>query len=218
MEQPSKPTWTRKHLLGLEELSAEEIRFILDTADSFKEVSTRSRSRKCRRCAGGWWSTHSGRTRRARARASRWPPRGFGRHHRLFREGLERLQGRDADRHRPQHRGDGGGRDRDPPPGGRGGAAAEPRGQVLGGQRRRRGPRAPDAGPAGSVHHPRAIRADRGAEGGDRRRHRQQPRGPLEPVGADQAGGRGDPGRPADAAAADLREAGARRGAQISTR
>jgi aspartate carbamoyltransferase catalytic subunit len=34
--------WTRKHLLGLEELSAEEILFILDTANSFKEVSTRS--------------------------------------------------------------------------------------------------------------------------------------------------------------------------------
>src|SRR3954468_23268491 len=34
--------WTRKHLLGLEDLSAEEIRFLLDTADSFKEVSTRS--------------------------------------------------------------------------------------------------------------------------------------------------------------------------------
>jgi aspartate carbamoyltransferase catalytic subunit len=35
-------TWTRKHLLGLEELSAEEIYFVLDTAASFKEVSTRS--------------------------------------------------------------------------------------------------------------------------------------------------------------------------------
>jgi aspartate carbamoyltransferase catalytic subunit len=34
--------WTRKHLLTLEELSADEIRFVLDTADSFKEVSTRS--------------------------------------------------------------------------------------------------------------------------------------------------------------------------------
>src|SRR3954466_3482756 len=34
--------WRRKHLLGLEELSADEIRFVLDTADSFKEVSTRS--------------------------------------------------------------------------------------------------------------------------------------------------------------------------------
>ncbi|MEO6436119.1 MAG: aspartate carbamoyltransferase catalytic subunit [Tepidisphaeraceae bacterium] len=34
--------WTRKHLLGMEDLSAEEIRFVLDTAGSFKEVSTRS--------------------------------------------------------------------------------------------------------------------------------------------------------------------------------
>jgi aspartate carbamoyltransferase catalytic subunit len=34
--------WTRRHLLGLEELSGEEITAILDTADSFKEVSTRS--------------------------------------------------------------------------------------------------------------------------------------------------------------------------------
>ncbi len=33
--------WTRKHLLGLQELSAEEINFILDRADSFKEVCTR---------------------------------------------------------------------------------------------------------------------------------------------------------------------------------
>src|ERR671939_654711 len=34
--------WTRKHLLALEDLSADELRYILDTADSFKEVSTRS--------------------------------------------------------------------------------------------------------------------------------------------------------------------------------
>src|SRR5437867_12791173 len=34
--------WTSKHLLGLEQLSADELRFILDTALSFKEVSTRS--------------------------------------------------------------------------------------------------------------------------------------------------------------------------------
>src|ERR1700709_1027210 len=42
MPSASEPIWTRKHLLGLEELSADEIRFVLDTADSFKEVSTRS--------------------------------------------------------------------------------------------------------------------------------------------------------------------------------
>jgi aspartate carbamoyltransferase catalytic subunit len=34
--------WTRRHLLGLEELSADEITYILDTARSFAEVSTRS--------------------------------------------------------------------------------------------------------------------------------------------------------------------------------
>ena len=34
--------WTRKHLLGLEELSKEEIVEILDTAATFKEVSGRS--------------------------------------------------------------------------------------------------------------------------------------------------------------------------------
>ena len=37
-----KPVWTRKHLLTLNELSPEEILYILDTAESFKEVSTRS--------------------------------------------------------------------------------------------------------------------------------------------------------------------------------
>lgn len=34
--------WTRKHLLSLQELSAQEITFLLDTALSLKEVSTRS--------------------------------------------------------------------------------------------------------------------------------------------------------------------------------
>ena len=33
--------WKRKDLLGLEELDAEEIKLILDTAESFKEISTR---------------------------------------------------------------------------------------------------------------------------------------------------------------------------------
>ena len=34
--------WTHKHLLAVEELSVEDIRYVLNTADSFKEVSTRS--------------------------------------------------------------------------------------------------------------------------------------------------------------------------------
>jgi len=33
--------WSRKDLLGLRELSAEEINFILETADAFKQVGTR---------------------------------------------------------------------------------------------------------------------------------------------------------------------------------
>lgn len=36
------PVWTRKHLLGLADLTREEIEFVLDTAASFQEVSTRS--------------------------------------------------------------------------------------------------------------------------------------------------------------------------------
>ncbi|HEX8914037.1 MAG TPA: aspartate carbamoyltransferase catalytic subunit [Humisphaera sp.] len=42
MADAQQPTWTRKHLLTLEELTADELRFVLDTADTFKEVSTRS--------------------------------------------------------------------------------------------------------------------------------------------------------------------------------
>jgi aspartate carbamoyltransferase catalytic subunit len=34
--------WTRKHLLGLRDLSVEEINYILDTAKGFEEISTRS--------------------------------------------------------------------------------------------------------------------------------------------------------------------------------
>ena len=37
--------WTRKHLLGLEDLSAEEINIVLDTAESFREVSTRKKKK-----------------------------------------------------------------------------------------------------------------------------------------------------------------------------
>jgi aspartate carbamoyltransferase catalytic subunit len=40
MAKPAKPAWTRKHLLGLEDLSAEEIRLLLDKADEFFPFST----------------------------------------------------------------------------------------------------------------------------------------------------------------------------------
>mgnify|MGYP000411160885 CR=1 FL=1 len=40
--RPEGFVWRRRHLLGLEDLSAEEITHILDTAEGFKDVSTRS--------------------------------------------------------------------------------------------------------------------------------------------------------------------------------
>jgi len=43
--QTSATSWSRKHLLGLEDLSAAEIAAILDTADSFAEVSERDRKK-----------------------------------------------------------------------------------------------------------------------------------------------------------------------------
>ena len=41
-EHTSTSQWTKKDLLGLRELSAEEIRLLLATAESFRQVSTRS--------------------------------------------------------------------------------------------------------------------------------------------------------------------------------
>ncbi|MFA5794079.1 MAG: aspartate carbamoyltransferase catalytic subunit [Candidatus Brocadiia bacterium] len=41
-EKNSTVIWTKKHLLGLEDLSADEINLIFDTARSFKEISTRN--------------------------------------------------------------------------------------------------------------------------------------------------------------------------------
>jgi len=40
--QADEFVWKRRHLVGLDELTAEEIVYILDTAESFREVSTRS--------------------------------------------------------------------------------------------------------------------------------------------------------------------------------
>ena len=56
-----------------------------------------------------------------------------------------------------------------------------------------------------------------GLAGGDRRRHRQQPRRPIEPVGADEARGGGDSRRPADAGAARRSKSWARGWFTIST-
>ena len=42
MKQAKPIVWSRKHLLGLRQLSAEEITYILDTAHGFEEISKRS--------------------------------------------------------------------------------------------------------------------------------------------------------------------------------
>jgi len=42
MKRAKQLKWHRKHLLGLRELSAEEITYILDTAEGFEQISTRS--------------------------------------------------------------------------------------------------------------------------------------------------------------------------------
>ena len=42
LKRKSKFRWRRKHLLGLRELNAEEITYILDTAKGFEQISTRS--------------------------------------------------------------------------------------------------------------------------------------------------------------------------------
>jgi aspartate carbamoyltransferase catalytic subunit len=44
--EPMTARWTRRHLLGLEELSRSEIETILDTADQFVEVSQRRRKKR----------------------------------------------------------------------------------------------------------------------------------------------------------------------------
>lgn len=38
----NNPLWTKRHLLGIEDLSREEILYIMETADRFKDISTRS--------------------------------------------------------------------------------------------------------------------------------------------------------------------------------
>jgi aspartate carbamoyltransferase catalytic subunit len=43
--EPPAWNWNRKHLLGLEDMSREEIVGLLDTAESFAEISTRSRKK-----------------------------------------------------------------------------------------------------------------------------------------------------------------------------
>jgi aspartate carbamoyltransferase catalytic subunit len=46
IKEPRSAVWTRRHLLGLEELSRAEIETILDTAEDFVEISQRRRKKR----------------------------------------------------------------------------------------------------------------------------------------------------------------------------
>ena len=129
----------------------------------------------------------------------------LGRRHQLLRQGLVALQGRVAQGHRADPRGDGLRRGRHPA---RRQRRPAPAGQLrlgprLGGQRRRRHPRAPDPGAARRLHHvapPRGPQRRHPRRSADRHRRRRAPLagGPLQRAAAPHARRRGHPGRPAD--------------------
>ena len=126
---------------------------------------------------------------------------------------VERDQGGDAPRHRPQPRGDVARHDRDAPRLVRRAAPARPHLPVGDHQRRRRHARAPDAGAARRLHDPRAQGTPRRTEGRDRRRPAAQPRAAVERPAAedDGGGGLGVRARDADAVAASSASACTRR-------
>ena len=97
----------RKDLLGLEDLTAEEIVSILDTARTFREVLDRPIPKVPSlrgMTAANLFFENSTRTRLSFELAEKRLERGHGQ---FPDQRLERLQGRDAARHRPEHRGDG---------------------------------------------------------------------------------------------------------------
>ncbi len=72
-----EPPWRRarmNHLLSIEDLDRDAIERIVEQARRALPRSPTARSRRCRRCAGGWCSTSSTRPPRARAAPSSWRP------------------------------------------------------------------------------------------------------------------------------------------------
>ncbi len=104
-----------KDLLGLEHLTAEQIRLILDTAEPFKEISERA-IKKVPALRGqtivNLFFEASTRTRICFEFAEKRLSRRHGERRRL---GLERVQGRDARRHGAEPRGDAHRHGGDPP-------------------------------------------------------------------------------------------------------
>ena len=200
----AKPHRTRKHLLSLESLSPAEINVVLDTALSFKEVSTRSVKKVPAlrgRVVVNTFFEDSTRTRTSFALAAQrlsadlidFSEKGssVSKGETLI-DTARNIEAMGVDVIVIRH----------PAAGAADLLARTVRCSVI-----NAGDGAhehPDAGAAGFVHRARAFRADRRPESGHRGRHRQQPGGPEQFVGADQAGGTGHSRGPADAAAADL--------------
>ena len=205
------PRWTRKHLLGLEELSADEIRFVLDTADSFKEVSTRSVKKVPAlrgRVVVNAFLEDSTRTRTSFALAAQrlsadiidFSEKGSAASARARRsiDTARNIEAMGVDVIVIRHPAAG---------------AAELLSRTVKCSIVNAGDGAhehPTQGLLDLYTIRERFGEDRGAEGRDRRRHRQQPRRAVESVGPDEARRRGDPRRPADAGAARRSNSSAR--------
>jgi len=162
--------WTRRHLLGLEELSRQEIVTILDSAETFAELSQRQRKKRTH-LTGKWSSTCSSSLPRARGPASAWQRGGSARTFRLHPVKLQPQQGGDVHRHGQEHRGDG--IDLIVVRHASSGApSARTAPSVRHHQRRRRRSRTSHAGLARYFHHPPDQEAPGGADRRSRRRHR----------------------------------------------
>ena len=191
--------WNRKHLLGLEDLSREEIVGILDTAESFAEISHPEPQEGPRAARAGSSSTCSSRTRPGPGPASAWRPSGSRPTRRTSPPASPACPRARRSSTRPRTSRRWGPTSmvvRHPTPGAPPAGAAR---RGLDHQRRRRRPRAPDAGPARPPDDPPRQGADRGPDRRPGRRHRPLARRPVEHLGPDQARRAGDPLRPADA-------------------
>ena len=175
----------RKDLLGIADLSAEEI--VLDPRHRRRDEGSRpARDQESADAARPHRRQPVLRAEHAHADVVRDRREASQRRHAQRRDRhLQRRQGRDARRHRDEHRGDGAEHDR---------AAAQLVGRVSPAvahlpcrdhQRRRRHARASDAGAARRLHDSRAQGPHRRTQGRHRRRPAAQPRAALEHPAAD---------------------------------
>jgi aspartate carbamoyltransferase catalytic subunit len=133
--------WKRKDLISMQDVEAAEIRDVLDTAESMREIATRE-IKKVPTLRGktvvNLFYEASTRTRTSFEIAGKWLSADVVN----FRRPAPAPRGREPARHRQNIRGDEPGRGRRPAQG-PGGAGARAPARVRGGQRRRRRPRAP---------------------------------------------------------------------------